>query len=148
MKYEHSNKSHGKKMFNTYKSIHEVLSLYRRNRLLSCVTCRDRDYYVVVTGGKDEKLKGMKMFLKHKNTNKILSMHLHEMKIDLSMTNLDLILFNEDDIHNYMLVLPELSIFGYMHIECKLLYYVIDSDYNEMDNNMNMETPKSPGCKY
>ena len=51
---------------------------------------------------------GMKMFLKHEKTIENLSMHLHEMKIDLSMTKLDLILFNEDDIHNYMLVLPEL----------------------------------------
>ena len=94
------------------------------------------------------KLTVMKMFLKHKNTIENLSMHLHEMKIDLSMTKLDLILFNEDDIHNYMLVLPELSIFGYIHIECKSLYYVIDSNQNEMDVNMKMETPKSPGYKY
>ena len=90
----------------------------------------------------------MKMFLTHENTIENLSMHLHEMKIDLSMTKLDLILFNEDDIHNHMLVLPELSIFGYIHIECKSLYYVIDSDWNELDDNMNMETPKSPGCIY
>ena len=135
-------------MFNTYKSVNEVLSLYRRNRPISCVTCRNGDYYVMVTGGGNGKLTSMKMFLKHEKTIENLSMHLHEMKIDLSMIKLDLILFNEDDIHNYMLVLPELSIFGYIHIECKSLYYVIDSDWNELDDNMNMETPKSPGCKY
>ena len=55
-------------MFNIYTSINDVLSIYRRNRPLSCVTCRNWDYYVVVTGGKDGKLTGIKMFLKHKNT--------------------------------------------------------------------------------
>ena len=86
MKNEQSNKRKGKKMFNTYKTINEVLSLYWRNRPISCVTCRNGDYYVVVTGGEYGKLTGMKMFLKHEKTIENFSMHLHEMNIDLSMT--------------------------------------------------------------
>ena len=84
------------------------------------------------------------MFLKHKFTIEHLSMHLNEMQIDLSMIELDLISFNQDEIHNYMMVLPELSIFGYIYIRCKSVYYVIDSNWNEIYDNMKMKTPKSP----
>ena len=64
------------------------------------------------------------------------------------MTELDLMSFNQDKTQSYMMVLPKLNIFGYIPIEFKSLYYVIDSDWNEMDDNMKMETPKSPECKY
>lgn len=69
-------------------------------------------------------------------------------KIDLSITKLDLILFNEDEIHNHMMILSELSIFGYIDVEYKSLYYVIDSNWNGMDDNMKMETPILTGCEY
>ena len=61
------------------------------------------------------------------------------MKLDLSMTKLDLISFNQDDMHNHMMVLSELSIFGYIKIECRSLHYVIDSNCNKIDDNMKME---------
>ena len=64
------------------------------------------------------------------------------------MTKLDLISFNQDEIQSYIMVLPGLSIFGYIYIEYKSVYYLIDSNWNEIDDNMKMQTPNSPGCKY
>ena len=75
-------------------------------------------------------------------------MHFHEMKMDLSLTKLDLSSFKYIDINSYLLLLPEANIKGFINIECQSLFYVIDSNWNELDDNMIMETPKSQECKY
>ena len=75
-------------------------------------------------------------------------MNLHELNIDLSMTKFDLISFQQTDVESYIMVLPELSISGYINIERKSLYYVIDSAWNELNDEMKMTAPKSPACKY
>ena len=85
-------------MFNTCKSINDILYLYRRNQLLSCVTRINWGHFVVVMGGKDANLVSTKMLPKHKFKIERLSIHFHGMKIDLSMTKLDLISLNQDEI--------------------------------------------------
>ena len=137
-----------KKMFHTCKSINEVFSLYRRNMPLSCVKCENGKYLVVIACSGDNTLRGMEISFKHRFVIPNLSMHFHEMKMDISMSQFDLILFQHTDIANYIMVLPELSIRGYLNIERKSLYYIIDSAWNELNEKMEMTTPKSPGCKY
>ena len=75
-------------------------------------------------------------------------MHFHELNMDLTITKFDLISFQKTDIERYIIVLPELSIKGYLNIQRKSLYYVIDSAWDELNEEMKMTVTKSPGCKY
>ena len=68
--------------------------------------------------------------------------------MDLSMTKFDLVSFQQTDVESYIMVLPELSISGYVNIERKSLCYIIDSAWNELSDELKMTTPNSPGCKY
>lgn len=64
------------------------------------------------------------------------------------MTKFDLISFQQTDIDSYIMVLPELSISGYVNIELNSLFYNIISACNELNDKVKLTTPKSPGCKY
>ena len=68
--------------------------------------------------------------------------------MDLSLTKFDLVSINESEIDCYLLLLPEVNINSFHNIECISFYYVIDSNWNELDDKMNMKKPMSPGCKY
>ena len=70
------------------------------------------------------------------------------MKIDVSMKKVDLIPFNISEIKSYIMVLLELSIYGYINIECKSCYYVIDSNWSEMGDKMQMKILQTPEGKY
>ena len=111
-------------------------------------TCRNNDHYVGVESSHGGEIAGSKIVLQHTFTTKMISIQFNEMKIDVSMTKVYLIAFNIGGIQRYMVVLLELSTYGYKSIDCKLVYYVIDSDWIEMDDKMKMRTHISPGCKY
>ena len=68
--------------------------------------------------------------------------------MNLSMIKTDLIPISKSDIKEFILALPELSINGYINEQCGCSYYVIDSHWNELDQQMQFKKPKSPGCKY
>ena len=70
------------------------------------------------------------------------------MKIDLSLTKLDLFSFKNTDINSYVLILKEVNIKGFLNIECQSLFYIINSNRNELDDKMEMPCPKSPEYKY
>ena len=63
-------------------------------------------------------------------------------------TDFDLLPFEDKMITNYILLLPELSKIGYFHLQKNASYYVIDSEWNELDKANNFMPPKSPECKY
>ena len=46
------------------------------------------------------------------------------------------------------MLLPEIGTDGYHLMHCMSLYYIVDSDQNELNDNMEFRTPKSPGCIY
>ena len=77
-----------------------------------------------------------------------LSMHFHKMIMDLSLTKFDLVSLKVGDILCYLFLLPQVNINGFHNIECHSLFYVIDSNWQELDDQMKMRRPMSPGCKY
>ena len=75
-------------------------------------------------------------------------MHFHEMKMDVSKTQYDLIGLKRSDIYCYILALAKADANGFINVECNSLYYIIDSNWNELSEEMDFISPRSPGCKY
>ena len=136
-----------KKMYVKYKSVNEILSLYRRNRPMSAVKCCDDKFYAVVQNAQ-KKLHAVLIQLCQMKSISCLSMNYHVTNLDLSLTDFDLLPFEDKMITNYILLLPELSKIGYFHLQKNASYYVIDSEWNELDKANNFMPPKSPECKY
>ena len=137
-----------KKMFHKYKSVNEIFSYYRRNRPISCVKCENGQYYVVVESVNNTNVHGINILFKFKFNIPSLSMDFHEIEINEMDTGFDLVNFKKTDITNYMMLLPQLNIDGYINIKKSSLYYIIDSKWNELNEKMEFTSPKSPGCKY
>ena len=133
-------------MYMKYKSVNNFFSLFRRNRSISAVRCLDDKYYAVIQKVKD-KLEAIPIQLKYYKTLSELSMTYHKVLFDLSLTDLELLPFEEDAIDNYLLLLPELGKDGYINVEQNASYYMIDSEWNELNEKKNIP-PKSPGCTY
>ena len=75
-------------------------------------------------------------------------MNYHKVDLDLSLTDLDLLNLYTSNTRNYPLLLPEWYKDGYINVESISAYYIIDSEWNELDNMNNLYIPKSPECKY
>ena len=77
-----------------------------------------------------------------------LSMNYHMINFDLSITDIDLLPFDDAMITNYIFLLPELSKTGYVNVPKNTSYYVIDSEWNELDKLNIFVPPTSPECNY
>ncbi len=72
----------------------------------------------------------------------------HTVQMNLQSTDKHLVKLDESMFTKYMLLFPKLGEFGYTNNQSPLLYYVIDSEWNELDEEYQFNRPKSPGCKY
>ena len=72
----------------------------------------------------------------------------HSVKLDLNTTYLNLISIEEDNIAKFILLLPELGSIGFIRSLRNNSYYIIDSEWNELDEHMDWNKPRSPGCMY
>ena len=130
-----------------YKSVNDIFSSYRRNRPISAVKCSNDKFYAVVKNTQT-KLQAVEMQLCYMKSIQSLSMNFHMINFDLSVTDLDLLPFDDSMITNYLLLLPELSKTGYVNVPKNASYYVIDSEWNELDSSNMFVQPKSPECTY
>ena len=71
-----------------------------------------------------------------------LSMNYHKVDLDLSLTDLGLLNLGESNISNYVLLLPELCEDGCINVESRSSYYIIVSEWNEVNKMNNLLTPK------
>ena len=77
-----------------------------------------------------------------------LAMHFHKVTMNLSKTDLDLNDIDKEKFLNYVLFLPELDKDGFIHKQMFSSYYIIDSEWNELDTNLTFAKPKTPYCNY
>ena len=136
-----------KKMYMRYKSVNDIFSSFRRNRPISAVKCSNDNFYAIIQKVQG-KLEAIPIQLKYYKTLSEISMTYHKILFDLSFTDLELLPFEEDTIENYLLLLPELGKDGYINAEENASYYIIDSEWNELNEQNNLIPPKSPGCIY
>ena len=114
-----------------------------------CIRYRDNIYYDIVQNNYEKKIGGIKIDMDGvSNIIRSLSMVYHTVKMDLDTTDLNLISIEEEDISKFVLLLPELCSTGYIKSLQNNSYYIIDSEWNELDEHMDWNTPKSPGCTY
>ena len=74
----------------------------------------------------------------------------HDIVVDMSISNTDDGSCNVDTtvISNYSLLSPELGEHGHITIDIPSVYYIIDSQWKELDQYMQLKSPTSPGCCY
>ena len=75
-------------------------------------------------------------------------MYYHEVKLNLSLTDFDIINIDESRISKFLLLLPELEKEGCISGQKHSSYYVMNSEWNILDDNNKYNYPKSPECKY
>ena len=75
-------------------------------------------------------------------------MNYHTLELNDEMTDVQLNMLDVDSIKRYVLFLPELTEMGYSHISNYGSYYLIDSDWNELDIELKFIPPKAPNCSY
>ena len=57
--------------------------------------------------------------------------------MNVSKTQYDSTALNRYDISSYMLALPKAEISGFTNVECNSLYYIIDSNWDELSEKWN-----------
>ena len=145
--YINSRMNRPKKMFMKYRSVNEILSQYRRNRPISGVQCSDNNFYAVVKKMQGH-VHGFQINVKLLKSCDSLRMHFHTLELNDEMTDVELNILHLESIRRYVLFLPELTEMGYSHISNYGSYYVIDSDWNELDIELKFLPPKAPNCSY
>ena len=131
------------KMYETYKSVNDILALFRRNMPLSVVKCCDGKYYEIVRD-QQSKLGAIPIMFGFAKAVITLLMKYNKVYLDLSLTDLYLLNLDESNIRNYFPMLLELCTYGYIHLKSYSSHYIIDSEWNEFNNMNNLYTPKSP----
>ena len=66
----------------------------------------------------------------------------------MNLNDYSLECFRKDIINQCILLLPEMETSGYRSGGDECMYYIINSERNELDENLVFSTPKTPGCIY
>ena len=124
------------KMHFAYKSVNDLFSSYRTNMSISCIRYRDNSYYDIVQSDYKRKLGGIQIDMDRVKKIVTLSMGCHSVRLDLNTKDLSLIYIEEDNIVEFILLLPELVSIGFIRSLRNESYYSIDSEWNELDDHM------------
>ena len=136
-----------KKMYFPYSTVTSLYSIFRRNRPISCIMTKHNCYYAIVKTTSSVMMKGQQIIINYDSTFKSLNMNFHKVNMN-EASYLDLHELKEESISKYILLLPKLGELGYANNQNTNLYYIIDSEWNELNKNMVFCRPTSPGCKY
>ena len=110
--------------------------------------CKNHEYNIVIDGGQTHEYKGINITFEHNYNVPSLAMNFHNVWMDLTLTKYDLMPLLKSDIVAYLLLLPEVNMDGFLNNETNSLYYIINSEWQELDDKLQMRRPLSPGCKY
>ena len=77
-----------------------------------------------------------------------LSMNFHKLSVDMTINDFSLKTFTVSDITDFILALLRIDTSGYQANSPSPMYYVIDSEWNELNENDELEAPNMPGCRY
>ena len=136
-----------KKMYFSYSTVTSLYSTFRRNRPISGIMTKQNSFYAIVKTSSSEIMKGQQIIINYDSTFKTLNMNFHKVNMN-EASYLDLHELKEESISKYIFFLPKLGELGYANNKNTNLYYIIDSEWNELNKNMVFCRPTSPGCKY
>ena len=149
--YCNSRRDRVPKMYVTYKTINEFCTILRRNRPFSCIRTKFSRYYGVINVERDkneEILQGIPIHFDYEGKYTSLSMNFHKLRVDMTITDSSLYRFAVSDIKIFILALPYIGTSGYQANNKSSMYYIIDSEWNELNENDELQAPSTPGCTY
>ena len=123
-------------------------STHDRNGPLVCIKLIDKCYYAIIKSQTSDKFKGLPIKFKYSKTIDFLSISYHNVDIYMILANNSLIEFGETHITTCLLVLPELGISGNSSAEDYSMFYIINSEWDELKHNMQVRSLASPRCQY
>ena len=136
-------------MFYKYNNVDELFSFYKQHKAISFIMTTDNKYYGMIESSEKDKLGAVEIKFEYVMTIDSLSMHFHRVSMNCSINDTEVKMINEIEIQSYLVMLPELGNDERDdYLGRKELYYCIDYNWNEMDRENNLITPKSPFCKY
>ena len=137
-------------MYVIYDSVINLYSTLRMNRPISCVRTFQDLYYVIIR--KNKKVEGLRcvpILFEYTKIIESLPLNFHNININMSLTDKDLLsVFDVSSIDNFVLLLLELGGYGYKNDNKLSLYFIIDSEWNELNKDMQMISPKTLNCFY
>ena len=136
-----SNAQRDKKMNITYTNVGSIYSELQRNKPLSCVKIFADGHYFMVKDITTKNVQGFPVSFQYLKIINTLSMVYHNVVVDMSKTDDRLCNVDTTTISNYLLLLPELGEHGYITIDIPSVYYIIDSQWNKLDQYYTVEDP-------
>ena len=104
--------------------------------------CLDETFNAIIENQITSKIEMFHIDILFKKTWQQLSMNFHKVTMDLSRTDLDLYDIDKKKI------LREVDKSGCIHQQMYSSYYVIDSEWNELDSNMKFIKQRASYCNY
>jgi len=136
-------------MFYKYNNVDELFSFYKQHKAISFIMTNDNKYYGMIESSEKDKLGAVEIKFEYVTTIDSLSMHFHRVSMNCSINDTEVQMIDEIEIQSYLVMLPELGNDETNdYLGRKEVYYCIDYNWNEMDRENNLITPKSPFCKY
>ena len=136
-------------MYHKYNFVEDLFASFKQQLIISFVRSTDGKYYSIVKKGNMETVGRISVRLKFSKKIESLSISFHHVDFDFSTLDNGMKIINDLLIEKYLLMLPEIKI---EHSIIKLgditIYYCINSNWQELDENIKLIYPRSPFCKY
>lgn len=137
-----------KKMYCEYNNIEDFISMLYQRKPLSCVMTASDKYYAVIEGYNDTTIRGIEINLTYVTNISDLSMSFHKVSLDEKATEFDIDVIEHNEFIRYIILLPKMDDSWNTFKYTENVYYIIDSDWCELDIDMQWRKPRSPKCKY
>ena len=138
-----------RKMYTSHETVEEIFSLYRQHKPISIVMTQSNNYFAITDIQIDNFVGGVPVQLKYYTTIDSMAMNTHEVIIDCEIADTDVEQIQKKDISIYLLMLPisnDDNISNAFNNE--MIYYIIDSEWNELGKCNTLQYPTSPHCLY
>ena len=138
-----------KNMYHKYNYVEDLFVSFKQQHPISFVRTTDGKYYAIVKKRNMESVGGISVRLKFAKEIESLSMSFHHVDFEFSTPDNGMKIIDEFLIEKYLLILLEITIeHSIIKSGDSTIYYCIDSNWQELDENKKLIYPRLPFCKY
>ena len=136
-------------MYHKYNSVEDLFASFKQQHPISVVRTTDGKYYSIIKKRNMESVGGKSVRLKFAKQIESLSISFHHVDFDFSTPDNGMKIIDDLLIKKYLLMLPEFNIeHSIIKTGDSTICYCIDSNWQELDENIKLIYPRSPFCKY
>ena len=136
-------------MYHKYNSIEELFASFKQQLPILFVKTTDEKYYSIVKKRDMKSVGGYPWDLNLLKKIESLSMSFHHVDFGFSTQDNGMKIIDDLLIEKYLLMLPETkSEHSIIKSGDSTIYYCIDFNWQELDENIKLIYPRSPFCKY